>query len=205
MTVTDPHHTKTERILLALVVFQAAVLARLCSGHPARAPQYLGFAPGMPGTALAWGLASVVVIAYVWAAASLPDVRRYLLRPDRLKLIAVVAGLMAGVLEEVVFRKLVMDALHARGFGTAVQVAASALTFGAVHLVWGIRHLAAGINAALSTALLGAALALVYIAGDRSLAPCVVAHGLISALIEPGLMLAAVSDRLGWWRAKSPA
>jgi hypothetical protein len=45
--------------------------------------------------------------------------------------------------------------------------------------------------------LLGLALGAVYLASDRSLAPCIVAHFVITALIEPGLVLAAVRDQLG--------
>jgi len=196
--------SRTQRILLSLLVIQAAILAIMFAGNPSRIPEYLGFAVGMQGTGLAWALAAVTTVAYVWSASSLSDVKHYLLRPDRLKLIAVLAAVMAGIIEEVVFRKLVMDALQTRGFGSAVQVAASALSFGIVHLAWGFKNLAAGINAALSTTILGAALAVVYIVGERSLAPCVVAHVLISGLIEPGLMLAAVSGRIGLWRERKP-
>lgn len=45
---------------------------------------------------------------------------------------------------------------------------------------------------------------MVYLLADRSLAPCVVAHFLISALIEPGLMHAAVQDKIGIWRSREP-
>jgi membrane protease YdiL (CAAX protease family) len=185
-------------------VIQAAIIAIMFSGNPTRIPEFFGFAAGRQGNALAWILAAITAVAYVWSASSLSDVKRYLYRPDLLKLIAVVAAVMAGIIEEVVFRKLVMDALQARGFGSVMQIAASALSFGIVHLAWGIKNIAVGINAALSTTILGAALAVVYIVGERSLAPCVVAHVLISGLIEPGLMLAAVSGRIGLWRESRP-
>ena len=196
------HEAKAQRILLSLVAIQAAILAIMFSGNWSRVPEYLGFAAGTQGTALAWTLAAGIALAYVWNASSLSDVKRYLFRLDRLKLIAVIAAIMAGIIEEVVFRKLVMDALHAQGFGSVLQVTASALSFGVVHLAWGIKSLAAGLNAALSTTILGAGLAVVYIVGDRSLAPCVVAHILISGLIEPGLVIAAVSGRIGLWRQR---
>jgi membrane protease YdiL (CAAX protease family) len=194
------HRSRTQRILVALLVIQAAILALMFSGNPSRVPEYLGFSADGQGTGLAWTLAAITTFAYVWSASSLSDVKHHLFRPDRLKLFAVAAAVMAGIIEEVIFRKLVMDALQARGFGSLVQIAASALSFGVVHLVWGVKSLAAGINAALSTTILGAALAVVYIVGERSLAPSVVAHVLISGLIEPGLMLAAVSGRIGLWR-----
>jgi len=47
------------------------------------------------------------------------------------------------------------------------------------------------------TALLGGALAIVYVIGGRSLAPCVAAHFAINALLEPGLVLAATRREMG--------
>lgn len=70
-----------------------------------------------------------------------------------------------------------------RGLSPTLQVVASAVAFGLVHALWGFKSFAAGVNAVLSTTLLGAALAIVYVVGERSLAPCVVAHILITALI----------------------
>lgn len=94
-----------------------------------------------------------------------------------------------------------MDHLHAQGYGAIAQIAASGLAFGLVHLMWSLKNIAAGINAVLSTAILGCALRIVYILSDRSLAPCITAHFVITALIEPGLILAAVKDKLGYWHA----
>lgn len=164
--------------------------------------RYLGFGAGLAGTALAWVLAAVVAAAYVWSASRIADVRHHLVRPGTLKCVAIVAAVMAAVLEEVIFRKLVMDAMQARGYGPVWQILASGAAFGVIHLLWSFKNIAAGVNAVLSTTILGCALAVVYIAGDRSLAPCVAAHFLITASIEPGLILAAVQDRLGYWHAR---
>jgi membrane protease YdiL (CAAX protease family) len=172
--------------------------------NPAVFFMYLGFAPRLTGTWLAWGLALVISALYVWSTRSIGDVREHMFRPSGLKAVAVVTALVAGIVEEVIFRRWVMDYLDQAGYGVVVQVLASGLTFGLVHLLWGIRNLAAGVNAALSTGLLGIGLAVVYLVGGRSLAPCVVAHFVINALIEPGLMLAAVKDRLGYWGERAP-
>jgi hypothetical protein len=198
------HLKQAQRIIIGLIAIQGALLALMFSAAPAKLPGYLGFAPGLHGTATAWILATVITIAYVWSAATLSAVREWLFRFNGLKLLAIMAAVMAGVLEEVLFRKLVMDALMVRGFGPVMQVVASALAFGLAHGVWAFKSRAAGVNAVVSTTLLGAALAIVYIVGDRSLAPCVATHILITALIEPGLILAAVADRLGVWREKPP-
>ncbi len=192
----------TRNITLGVLATQLAIVAILFFPAPEKAPAYLGFAAGKQGGLWAWLLAAATVILYVRSAATITAVREYLFRMDGLKLLAVVAALAAGIVEEVVFRKLVMDFLYARELGPLVQVVASALSFGLVHLVWGFKSWQAAVNATLSTTLLGAALAVVYLLGDRSLAPCVVAHFLISALIEPGLMHAAVQDKLGIWNEK---
>lgn len=189
----------TRDITIGILVAQAGVLLILFGADPARLPHYLGFRPGGLGTPAAWGLAALLVSLYVAGARSLPPVAHHLLRFDGLKLLAVAAALLAGITEEVIFRKLVMDALAAQGAGALAQIAASALGFGLVHLVWGLRNWRAAVNAVLSTTLLGAGLAIVYLLAGRSLAPCVVAHGLVSALIEPGLVRAAVEDRIGVW------
>jgi len=83
-----------------------------------------------------------------------------------------------------------------------LQIIASALCFGAAHLMWGLRNIAAGVNAVLATALLGLALAVVYWLSGRSLAPCVAAHFVISALIEPGLLIAANGNKLSYFGEK---
>jgi hypothetical protein len=63
---------------------------------------------------------------------------------------------------------------------------------------------ASGGRRCFSRALVTRLQAVVYIVGGRSLAPCIVAHFVISALIEPGLVLAALKDRLGYWRERTP-
>ncbi len=104
----------------------------------------------------------------------------------------------AGILEELVFRKLLMNSLAAAGAGPLPQVILSGLAFGAAHGVWGLmgRSIRAALGAAAATGILGVALAGVFIASGRSLAPCIAAHFLINALIEPGLVLAAVRGEM---------
>lgn len=201
MTATSSER-KTFYILILILLSEGAFVLVTLIAKPDEFIRYLGFAPGQAGTVSAWLLAALVAIAYVRSAAKIADVRHHLIRPSALKGIAVVAAVMAAILEELIFRKWVMDYLHRGGYGALVQILASGLAFGLVHLMWSVKNLAAGVNAVLSTAILGCALGVVYIMGDRSLAPCVVAHFLITALIEPGLILAAVKDKLGYWHEK---
>jgi membrane protease YdiL (CAAX protease family) len=109
---------------------------------------------------------------------TLPSVRATMLRPSWLKLLGIAVAVAAGILEEVVFRKLLMDWLASNAYGTVVQVLASALAFGAAHGVWGLfgRSMKAAGGATVATGALGLGLAVVYIVSGRSLAPCVAAQ-----------------------------
>lgn len=198
----DDSFVRTRRIITWIVVIQVALLILMFGRAPERVPAFLGFVAGAQGSVLAWILAALTAIAYAWSAASISTVRAYMFKLDGLKALAVLAAVGAGVIEEVVFRKLLMDYLLAQGYGPVTQVAVSAIAFGVVHVVWGVKSRAAAVNAVVSTTLLGAALGVVYLVADRSLAPCVAAHVAIDVLIEPGLMLAAVQDRLGYWRER---
>jgi len=80
----------------------------------------------------------------------------------------------------------------------AQQVTLSGLAFGIIHLLWGIKT-KIWVNAFISTSLLSFALAIVYLVSERSLAPFIVAHFMITALIEPGLLVAAKNDKIGYW------
>jgi CAAX protease family protein len=181
-----------------LVIFGIPVLMALVT-KPHEFISYLGFAPNRAGAALAWLLAAFVTIYYVWGAARIPAVREQMFRPTALKALAVMAAVMAGVFEEVVFRKWIMDYLDKHGLGMTLQVLASGLAFGLAHAMWGLvgRSFDAALHAMVTTGILGAVLGVVYLAADRSLAPCIVAHFIMTALTEPGLMVGGLRGQLG--------
>ena len=197
---TTSAELKTKRILIFVILIQGGFVLWSLVSNPEEFFKILGFAEGLWGTTAAWMLAAVVAAAYVSSAATISFVRANLIRWSTLKALSIVAALAAGILEEVVFRKWLMDFLNNSGYGVAIQVLVSGFAFGLAHLIWGVKNFKAGVNAVMSTSALGAALAVVYLVGDRSLAPCVVAHIMITALIEPGLILAAVDDKLGYVR-----
>ena len=104
-----------------------------------------------------------------------------------------------GILEEIAFRSMLMDSLRDHGAAAWLQVLLSGVCFGLLHGIWALfgGKWRIGLGAVIATGLLGAALAIVYLIGGRSLAPCVSAHFLLSALAEPGLVLAAVGGDMG--------
>jgi len=202
MRATTPE-AKVGRLLLVILAISGSIVGFSLVGDPAGTLKYLGFSPRVTGTVSAWILATVITVAYVWSPAAVSTVRQYMFSGGTLKMLAVVTAVFAGILEEVVFRKWIMDHLNSIGYGPTTQVLASGIAFGLAHLAWGAKRLAAGINAFASTAILGCGLGIVYLLADRSLAPCVASHVIISALIEPGLLLAAVTDKLGYWNERA--
>ena len=180
-------------ILFAIAALEGAwVVANWMHGGE-RFTRYLGFGAGLAGTWWGWAAGVVVTAGFVRMSLRFPSVRENLLRPSGLKVLGLAVAITAGILEEVMFRKWIMDALATRGLGIVLQVLASALAFGLLHGVWGLmgKSVRAALGATVATGLLGGALAIVYVLAGRSLAPCVASHFLINALIEPGLVLAA--------------
>lgn len=111
--------------------------------------------------------------------------------------IALGIAISAGICEETVFRGFVMGQARDGGAHWSVQVILSALLFGLAHMGWGgmsghvdMRQMVGAMGA---TAILGLMMAVTYLASARSLTPAIVAHGLIDVVIEPWLLLYAVT------------
>jgi len=111
--------------------------------------------------------------------------------------IALGIGISAGICEETVFRGFVMSQARDGGAHWSVQLILSALLFGLAHVGWGglSGHIlwAQVIGAATATAILGLMMGATYLVGGRSLTPAIFAHGLIDVVIEPWLLLYAVT------------
>ena len=75
---------------------------------------------------------------------------------------------------------------------------ASGVIFGLAHGIWGIMtgRVTVGISTMIATGTLGLMLGLVYVLGDRSLAPVIVAHFMVTATIQPGITFAAFSGQM---------
>jgi hypothetical protein len=200
----DSTTRKSAAILGAIMVVEAIPLAMtLSASGSAAAGRLWGW---QAGTGAAWAAAAAVTIAYVlYALRSLPLVRARFLDLNGLKLLAIPFAIVTGTFEELFFRKMLMDWVARDGGGALVQIAASALIFGAAHGVWGLfpRQWRVALGAALATSVLGAMLAAVYLLGGRQLAPCVWSHILINLAIEPWLVMAAVSAGRGGWAGKA--
>jgi hypothetical protein len=199
--MNDKLRRKTGIALLSLSLFMFSPIAMHLAGFRVPMLLNLGLTVGAFAPWPAWLLALVVTVAYlVYTFKTIPLVLRMQREFSPFKLVGLFAGLTAGIVEEVFFRRWLMDLLMTAGLGVLAQVAISALAFGLAHGMWSLfnRDLRFIRGAVLSTTALGMALAVVYVVGGRNLGPCIVAHSLISMTIEPWLLLAAMAGPMGY-------
>jgi membrane protease YdiL (CAAX protease family) len=159
--------------------------------------RWLGLKNGAP--AKAWALAAGVAILWVllvWNGVLANTGGFSELSLWRISL-ALGAGLIGGTCEELVFRGAVIQSLSDADAPRWSQFAAGSLLFGVAHLGWAslTGNAATGIAAAAFTAILGAALSLLFLWGGRSLWPCIAAHASINLAIEPWLVFTMMQGR----------
>lgn len=147
-----------------------------------------------------WLAALVAVAVYVGFAAIGPMLKGAPIftdwSPFRIAL-AVGIGITAGFCEEAIFRGFVMTEARDAGAATWLQILLAAVLFGLAHGGWGGMtgrfDIGSMIGAMISTAILGLLLAVTYLLSRRSAMPAMFAHGLIDMIIEPWLILFALS------------
>ncbi len=194
---------KTTLILGGLSLTMFSPLAMVLIGYQLPMFQNLGFERNSIASPIAWILAAIVGIVYVsYTLKAIPFIASMQREISLFKLLGILAAVVGGIVEEVLFRRWVMDTLMFRGFASVTQVIISGIAFGLAHAGWTLlakRDLKFSLPAIMSTSILGVFLAIIYLAGGRNLAPCIFTHVMINVVIEPWLMLSAVS---GKWRAK---
>lgn len=158
----------------------------------------LGYSPEMLLNFPMWFFTLLIVIGYIsYTMIAIPYVKRNLLSFSLLKLIGIWAAIVSGIVEEVVFRHLLMDYLLSIEFSYLSQVLISGITFGIAHGAWVLLRgeIKIALPVILSTTILGCLLAMLYIYTGRSTLAPIIAHVLINMVIEPWLMLSAVSGK----------
>lgn len=178
-------------------------LAMVLIGYPIPMFENLGFQSETIAPPMAWILATIVVIVYVlYTMRAIPFVASMQREISLFKLLGILSAVVGGIVEEVFFRRWIMDMLMSGGFASIIQVLISGVAFGLAHTSWTLltkRDFKVTLPAILSTSVLGIFLAIIYLAGGRNLGPCIFAHLLINIVVEPWLMLSAVS---GKWRTQ---
>jgi membrane protease YdiL (CAAX protease family) len=191
--------SKTAWILSTATLIMFSPLAMVLAGYQIPMFQNLGFERSAIASPIAWILATVVGIVYAfYTMKTIPLVAEKQSEISLFKLLGILSAVVGGIVEEVFFRRWIMDHFMAGGFGPILQVVISGIAFGLAHTSWIMpakRDFKATLPAILSTSILGIFLASLYLAGGRNLGPCIFAHVLINIVIEPWLMLSAVSGK----------
>lgn len=200
-----PTEQKTMRsaamLLAGISLFMTFFIVLWSRNNPAGFIGYIGIDPSALKIPGAWILATAAAVGYiVCTARMIPTVRRNLFRFNgALKWIAIYAAFTGGIVEETVFRRMLMEWLDANGINCLWQIGISGLAFGLVHISWGllggISRIGAG--SVLATTVLGLLLALVYVVAARNVLPAIAAHTLINLFVEPWLIVHAIGSAQG--------
>jgi len=159
---------------------------------------YLGIEQGIFNNLTYWLLTLTVAVCYIiYTIIFIPFVRKRLFVFSHLKLLGIWVAFTSSTVEELFFRKRLMDWLSELNISAVIQVLVSAVIFGLAHSAWGLLRgeVKVILPVVLATTILGAALAILYLLTERNILAPMIAHILINLLIEPWLILAAVSGK----------
>ncbi|MDQ0208686.1 CPBP family intramembrane glutamic endopeptidase [Alkalicoccobacillus murimartini] len=196
---TEAERIKTGWILVSISSALTLSLIYWYIGNPQRfVTTRIGFDLELLTDLSVWIFTLLIVIGYsIYTVFAIPFVKAHLFTFSWLKLIGIWAAIVTGIVEEVLFRHVLMDYLFSIDLSSFAQIIISGLVFGLVHGAWGLLRgeLKVILPVVLSTSVLGCLLAALYIFTDRSTFAPIVAHVLINIIIEPWLMLSAVSGK----------
>ncbi len=123
-----------------------------------------------------------VALLYSWYTLRIPEVRENIAEMSVFKLWGAFVGVLAALMEEVIFRGYVMARLQQVRISPLVQVLLTSVAFGLLHLGFGLMGI-------LCTLVVGMALGGLYLLGQRRLLGPVLCHCTINAVVEPWLLL----------------
>lgn len=202
MEITEKsNRRKTGLIILSMSLFMFSPILMHLISYKIPMFENLGLSTETLAPVTAWGLALILVVSYVtYTFRVVPFVYKMQREISLFKMLGLLT-IVGGILEEVVFRRWLMDLLMKLGYGEIIQIIVSGLLFGLIHISWGLfskeKQFLKG--AFIATTFLGFGLAIVYLAGDRNIGPCIIAHSIINCIIEPWLILASISRT---WKLK---
>ena len=124
----------------------------------------------------------VVAVLYIWYTMQIPEIKENITEISLFKLWGLLVGILAAVIEEVIFRGFVMVRFQQARILPMVQVLLTAVAFSLLHLGFGLVGM-------LCTFAVGIALGALYVFGKRSLLGPILCHCVINATIEPWLLL----------------
>ncbi|MGE0090388.1 MAG: CPBP family intramembrane glutamic endopeptidase [Bacteroidales bacterium] len=200
--MSKTYRRKTGLIILTMSLFMFSPIFMHLIGYRIPIFENLGLSIRTFAPMIAWIISFVVTISYVaYTFKVIPFVYQMQRELSLFKIIGLLT-IVGGILEEIVFRRWLMDWLMGLGYGIILQILFSGVVFGLAHVMWGLfgrdKQFSKGVF--IATTILGFGLAIVYLVGNRNIGPCIIAHSLINIIIEPWLMLAAISKT---WKLKN--
>lgn len=185
-------------LIVGISTFMALFIIIGLINNPAGFINFMGINKTAFDIPLAWVVAILVSICYIiYTAHMIPIVRQNLFNFNSwFKLLGVYAAFSSGIVEELVFRQMLMNWLDTSGINVILQIIISALAFGFLHFSWSLfgGNIKIGIASTMSTIVLGASLAFIYVIAERNVLPVIIAHMIINLFVEPWLILNAVSS-----------
>lgn len=100
---------------------------------------FLGFGANPQAPLRGWILAALVVAVFcAFGMRGYPLIRQHVFDWGAIKAVAIVFAFFSGLMEEVWFRRLVMDYAQSHGQSPGAQIMWSGLIFGGLHAVWAL-------------------------------------------------------------------
>jgi hypothetical protein len=210
LTLTTRQHRIAVSFIVGAMTSQLVALPFLFPPRAGWAGWLWRTASDPRGTVAAWSLAAAVTAGYViYSATRSSVIRSFALRPAAwgpllaIRLVAIPMSFVTGFFEVVFFRKVVMDVAQHHAYSPSMQVIISAGVFGVAHALWVVfsGKVRAAVAVIIATGTFGGLLAIVYLLGGRSVAPCVAAHIVVNLILEPWLVLTSVTGN--WARRQA--
>jgi len=153
------------------------------------------------GTWLAWVIAlGIALLSVANGLRILPRLgipRSAIFQPTLFHIYAaLLIGITAGFCEEVIFRGFMMTEFARMGYGKLVQVVVPGFFFGLAHLAFLKHGVGVAVGVMVPTAIMGMIWGTAYLAGRRSLLPCMVAHFLNDSTALPWILFFMVSHKI---------
>jgi uncharacterized protein len=129
--------SKTALILGTATLIMFSPLGMILVGYQIPMFQNLGFERETIAPPLAWILATIIAIAYVlYTMKAIPLVLAKQREISLFKLVGILSAVVGGIVEEVFFRRWIMDHFMSGGFNPILQVVISGVAFGLAHTSW---------------------------------------------------------------------
>jgi len=195
------YRRKTGLIILTMSLFMFSPILMHLIGFRISMFENLGLSADTFAPWFAWILALIITLSYViYTFSVVPIVYKLQREISFFKLIGLLT-IVGGILEEVVFRRWLMDWLMGLGYGVILQILISGIAFGLAHIMWGLfgKEKQFSKGAFIATTILGFGLGIIYLIGNRNVGPCIVSHSVINIIIEPCVLCPAVSKN---WKVK---